>query len=495
MQDPAVDHERLLPQQVGVERPGVREAEPLGQHGELDDPRRGRVGLQDDAEVHHRPRRADALESAADRQAVGLDRHPQRVLRRVLDLRVRDRRIGLREDHHGRQQPADLGRVVQRPARYGVTVTAAGLLDGRARQLHELGMERRRRRAEYPPRLDAAVELAGRGAARVQALVEHRRERARVEVPQVEHHLGLPRDRRDHPGLGSHRADRRHTAVPDADGTDRQRGRRGGGERVAAQVHRRRARVGGLAAELDQIPLVPERAADRRGQPPGVEQHRALLDVQLEVGERAIEALAGGRRLVEIHVALRERVLQPRAVGVAQVAHVVRVERPRGGGRAEQAAAEARPLLVGPVDEPDRDRRRRPGGQRPDGAERGRDPERAVEPPARGHRVDVRADDHEPLALPSELGPDVARDVTVDGHGQLAELAQQPLAGLQPVRRPRQSAGAVGPAGQLGQLTQVGEDAVRIDHAGTATADRRTNSPCPGAVRISPRSYTSVPRQ
>ncbi len=55
-----------------------------------------------------------------------------------------------------------------------------------------------------------------------------------------------------------------------------------------------------------------------------------------------------------------------------------------------------------------------------------------------------------------------------------------------------------GPAGQVGQLAEVGENAVGV-HPYEATAagarsERGTKRPWPGWVRISPRSYTIVPR-
>ena len=53
-----------------------------------------------------------------------------------------------------------------------------------------------------------------------------------------------------------------------------------------------------------------------------------------------------------------KRVRERDALVVLEVAHRVGVERARGGGRAEQAAAEARALLVGPVDQLQRDRGR-----------------------------------------------------------------------------------------------------------------------------------------
>ena len=74
-----------------------------------------------------------------------------------------------------------------------------------------------------------------------------------------------------------------------------------------------------------------------------------------------------------------ERVLQPGALAVEQVADVVGIERAGGGRGAEQAAAEARALLVGPVHQADR---RRAAARRPPPARAGR----RARPAGRGSR-------------------------------------------------------------------------------------------------------------
>ena len=78
---------------------------------------------------------------------------------------------------------------------------------------------------------------------------------------------------------------------------------------------------------------------------------------------------------------------------VGQPAQDVDVERAHRRRAAEQAAAEAGALLVGPVDEGDGDRRGAVGGERPQQLEPGHHAERAVEPAALGHAVEVAADD------------------------------------------------------------------------------------------------------
>ena len=233
----------------------------------------------------------------------------------------------------------------------------------------------------------------------------------------------------------------------------------------------------GLPLERDEVARQADRAADRRGEAAGVQEDRPLLDVQLDGGQRAVEARGRAGRGVEVHAARGEGVLQAGALAVEEIADVVGIEGAGGGRGAEEAAAEARALLVGPVDEADLDRRRRVrGGQRAHDAERGEEAERAVEPAAGRDRVDVRPDDDEALrrAVARQRGPDVPRRVALDGDRQVLELREQPVARGLPVRRPREAPRAVGPAEALVQLAEVGEDAVDVDrerHAGTAGRD------------------------
>ena len=137
----------------------------------------------------------------------------------------------------------------------------------------------------------------------------------------------------------------------------------------------------------------------------------------------------------------RERVGQGDAVAVGQPAHGVGVERAGAGARAEQAAAEARALLVGPVDELERERARL-GGERAQHLERGDDAERAVEPAAVGHRVEVAADDHEALVVAGRVAHvlPAASVSTVDAADRV-ELAAQPVARERPRCRSTPPAG------------------------------------------------------
>jgi hypothetical protein len=159
------------------------------------------------------------------------------------------------------------------------------------------------------------------------------------------------------------------------------------------------------------------------------------------------------------------------------VADRVRVQGARGGAGAEQAAPEARTLLVGPVDQLERDRGRL-ALVRAQHLDRGEEAEAAVEPPAVRDGVDVRPDHDDLVAFARDRGPQVPGDVALDGRVGLRELAEQPFACAAPILAPREPACPVRPAGQLRQLVQVLERTlpVEVRHGGTLGAT-------PGCVR------------
>ena len=129
---------------------------------------------------------------------------------------------------------------------------------------------------------------------------------------------------------------------------------RRGGERVTALIHRRRAGVRGLAAERDLVALDAEGA-----------EHDAERQVRALRARAPARCAARGRRPrprarrgPRAPRRARRRARRPRPaastpVGVAARAQLVLVgHRPRGRGRPEQRAPEARALLVGPAHEP-----------------------------------------------------------------------------------------------------------------------------------------------
>ena len=128
-------------------------------------------------------------------------------------------------------------------------------------------------------------------------------------------------------------------------------------------------------------------------------QHRALLDVQLEVGGGVLELRPRLERAVEVDAVLAQRVGQRDAVAIVQLraARPGPPSSPAAARRAEQRAPEARALLVGPVDEPDRHRRLALLGDPAQHLDAGHHVQAAVEPAAVRDRVDVAADQERAL--------------------------------------------------------------------------------------------------
>jgi hypothetical protein len=193
-------------------------------------------------------------------------------------------------------------------------------------------------------------------------------------------------------------------------------------------------------------------------------EHRPLLDVQLEVGAGALELPPRLLRPVEVDAVLAQRVLPADPVGVGALADLLDVVHRAAARRgAEQRAAEARPLLVGPVDEPHGDRRRpllRDPAQHLHAREH---VQAAVEPAAVRDGVHVAADQQRALALAAERPPLVAGLVALELERQPVELAPQPPAGALPGLRPGDALGAVLVARQLAQLAQLLDGACGLE--------------------------------
>ena len=188
---------------------------------------------------------------------------------------------------------------------------------------------------------------------------------------------------------------------------------------------------------------------------------------------------------------LRQRIHQPRALTVFQLADVVDRETARGGRRSQQAASEARAFFVGPVHELHRHRRWR-RGVKPQRLERRRDAQRAVEPAAVGHRIEMAADDHGLRRGAGQRHPVVAGRIGLDVQAELRDLAGEPGARIAPDRSPGEALGAVGIRGPRGELAQIGDDALGAGHERRtvehrrsrrfeSTRDRRVVAICPRA--------------
>ena len=219
--------------------------------------------------------------------------------------------------------------------------------------------------------LHLAAVVRGGLLAGLARLGEHRGELVRVQVALVEQHLGAAGTAVTTPG-SLVAPPTVHTAL-----VPQPTSRIASAACAVAMKVSRRIGIGVApawavspvnTARWRSTPNVPSTVA--AGSPSALE-HRALLDVRLDVGARAAQLGARLAGAVELDVVARHHVLEPLAVAVAQVAHLVGVERAGAARRAEQAAPEARALLVGPVHEPQPDGRRallRLAAQRLDGA-------------------------------------------------------------------------------------------------------------------------------
>ena len=196
-------------------------------------------------------------------------------------------------------------------------------------------------------------------------------------------------------------------------------------------------------------------------------EHRALLDVQLEVGGRVLELPAGVLGAVEIDAVLAQRVGQRDAVRVDAPAQLVLVvHRPRARARAEEAAPEARALLVRPVDEPDGHLRLALLGEAAHHLDAGQHVQAAVEPAAVRDGVHVAADQQLPLRAAAQREPLVARLVDLVLEREAGELAAQPLAAALPGLRPRDALRAVLVARELAELAKLVHGAARLERHG-----------------------------
>ena len=341
----------------------------------------------------------------------------------------------LHEEHRrGHAGHRHLGRVVQRPGWQPVR-PAAGFADGFVGEGHELGMEWRRVDVPEPLPRHRHVALRREAVGRRPGLGVHLREGGRVEVPAVQRDPALLDDARHDARPRRAGADRAHApAAAGGDRIDLLAHLRGGEEGVVAAVHGGRARVGGLPAKRDRVPLHAERAEHGAEREAEVEEDGALLDVELEVGGGGAQFAVALLHPFEIDPDFTKRVGEAHALFVDEPPRLVEVEAARAGGRPEQALAEPRAFLVGPVHDAQRDRwpARMLGGHAPQHLHAGQQAEAAVEPAAVGHRVDVAADHDGAGACARERRPHVARGVGVGLDRQAGEPLAKPGPGPLP---------------------------------------------------------------
>ena len=200
-------------------------------------------------------------------------------------------------------------------------------------------------------------------------------------------------------------------------------------------------------------------------------EHRALLDVQLEVGGRALELGPRVERRSRSTPCAASASGSAMPSRVGELPQLVLVgHRARGCARAEEPAAEARAFLVGPVDEPHRDRRLALLGDPTQHLDAGDDVQASVEPAAVRHRVDVAADEDGALRVAAEREPLVPRlvDLSSARVPRACRAATRAPAPTSPSRRraARRSRRRSAPG-----APQLGDGSLRIErHGATLTA-------------------------
>ena len=236
----------------------------------------------------------------------------------------------------------------------------------------------------------------------------------------------------------------------------------GGREKgVAAAIHRRRARVVGLALEDHARAAHPHDRLDDTDRDARLFESSTLLDVELDVGVHGARGHACLGRAVSVESGAGHRVDEPHAVDGRHLVDPGVLEHAAERPRAEEASVS--PFLVAP-----RRDNQRPSvasarlGDRLDALEPGEDPEGPVEDAALRNRVDVRAGDDR-RSFRKE-GADAGRAESVAGRidprlePRRAHLAEEPGAGFLVRRRPAHARHAA-----PGQATEPSE---RVDPRG-----------------------------
>ena len=321
---------------------------------------------------------------------------------RVLELRVREAAQALHEEHHRRDAGArDLGRVVQRARRQPVRRARAprGSPRRRARSAsRRRGSARCSRSAPTRPRCSPRRRTARRACCASSSI---RASDAGVEMALVEQLLGRLDDRGDDARL----ARRRRPTCRPRRRRPRPRSRGSSSASFAAPASASRRLSIGVEPACAAWPRQVKRERSTPNVPSTTPSGRSSDSstgpcsmCSSRYARRVLELRARVERAVELDAVLAQRVGQRDAVAVVQLPQLVLVAHRAGGGRrAEERAAEARALLVGPVDEPHRHRRLALRGDPPQHLDAGEHVQAAVEPAAVRHRVHVPADQQRPV--------------------------------------------------------------------------------------------------
>ena len=189
-----------------------------------------------------------------------------------------------------------------------------------------------------------------------------------------------------------------------------------------------------LAMESNCVALYALGAEHHAQRQPHAFEDRSLLNMQLQVGRGVGPLHARIPDPLHVDMALAQSIFQADAVAVCSAAIGLYGVGPGKCGGTEEAAAEARALLVGPIHQANGDRRFAVVVlcQAAQHLETGEDPEAAVQPSAVGDGVQMAAEDEGAIGFAAQRRPGVSRGIQVVLHRQLGQLALKPGARLEP---------------------------------------------------------------
>ncbi len=219
-----------------------------------------------------------------------------------------------------------------------------------------------------------------------------------------------------------------------------------------------------LSSEPEHVALDPECSDDHAGGRAERSQYRPLLDVQLEVRARVdgLQPPMRFRQGLEADAVIAQRVSEGDAGSIARARCGLEIDTASGCRRAEQAHAEAS-FLVGPVDQPQRDRQIMVliDTQR---FERREDAERAVQPSTVWNRIEVRSENDRRRRAAGQSRPRIPGLVELGVQADGRELFSEPGACALPHRAPRHALGALVVRRQRRELTQIADDTRSVRH-------------------------------
>ena len=225
--------------------------------------------------------------------------------------------------------------------------------------------------------------------------------------------------------------------------------------------------MGTLSAKPDDVALDAIGAEDNCQRKAETFQHGALLDMELEIRRCVRKLPTRLQHPIEVDAVPSEHVRQRRTLGVSEVAELTGDQTARDRARTEQTAAEAKALLVGPVDESHGRLRPALAGDPAQDLQPRQHVQTAVEPAAVGDGVEMPADQHCPLRVTRQRSPEIACLVRLHPHGQGLELLPEPAACQQPGLGPTDTLSTIGVPGQRVQLLELCNGPRGVEHGAT----------------------------